>query len=246
MSDNTIEQLLLEELEREKKSSRISYIVIALLVLFVLVYTSWLGSRVKLLLDAEGLAYTATGLAVESAPDIRAQLEATLVDGAPDIAHWVSEQIVSAIPAFRLYIEEQVGPVVDGAATEMVDAAVVSLSKKAKDDAFFEGKETAELANALVAEFQLGLELALDEEDEKGETPRQRITASLEGLEEIDRELAILADNRKLTPNQQKERELLVEWLQLIVSMEGSVEAVEETVETGAAPEEAAAEEAPQ
>ncbi len=246
MSNNAIEQLLLEEVEREKKSSRISYIVIAVLVLFTLVYVSWLGSRVKLLLDPEGLAYTATGLAVESAPEISAQLEATLVDGAPDIANWVSEQIVMAIPAFRLYIEEQVGPVVDEAAAEMVDAAAVSLSKKAKDDTIFEGKETAELANALMAEFELGLELALDEEDEKGETPRERIAASLEALTEIDRELQILAANRALTPTQQKERELLVEWLQLIVSMEGNVAAIEETVETGAAPEEEAAEEAPQ
>ncbi len=246
MSNNVIEQLLLEELEREKKSSRMSYIVIALLILFVLIYVSWLGSRVKLLLDAEGLAYTATGLAVESAPDIRAQLEATLVDGAPDIAHWVSEQIVSSIPAFRLYIEEQVGPVVDEAAREMVEAAVVSLTKKAKDDSVFEGKETAELANALIAEFETGLELALDEEDDEGSSPRKRIAASLESLTEIDRELQILAKNRALTPTQQKERELLIEWLQLIVSMEGHVEAVEETVETGEAVPEAAAEEAPQ
>ena len=241
MATNNVEQLLVDELEKVHKTTRITYIVMAVLVLFVLCYVSWLGSQVKLLLDPEGLALTASGLAIESAPDIGEQLEATLVDGAPDIANWLSEQIVSAIPAFRVYIEEQVGPVVDETAAEMVGAAVVSLSKKANDGAL-EGKATAELANALVAQFQSGLELALDEPNAEGETARQRIEASLATMKEIDRELRILAANRSLTSGQQKERELLIEWLQLIVSMEGGLE----VAETGEAPEEQAVEEPPQ
>jgi len=220
-----VEKLLLEELEREKKTTRISYIISAVLVVIVVLYTSWLGSQIKLLLDPEGLALTASGLVIEATPDVGAELEATLVDGAPEIAQSVSQSIIDAIPTFRMYVEEQLGPVIDETAKEMAIAAVNQLSAKVAAHEVIEGQETAELANAIVTEFEAGLELALDEADENGETPRERIEASLDSMEKIDRELKILARGRGLSDSQQKERDLLMGWLQLIVSTETTMPA---------------------
>lgn len=219
-SNNAVEGLLVAELAREKKSTQISYVVSAILVVVVILYTSWLGSRIKLILDPEGLALTASGLVIEATPDVGQELEATLVDGAPEIARYVSQSIVDAIPTFRLYLEEQLGPVVDKTAEEMAAAAVTKLSEKVAEQDVMEGQETAELANALLDEFKLGLDYALDEPDEKGETPRERITASLESLEKIDRELKLIARGRNLSDHQARERDLLMAWLQLIVNTE--------------------------
>jgi hypothetical protein len=215
-----IEGLLVSELHKEQKATRLSYIVSAVLVVFVMLYTSWLGSRINLLLEPEGLALTASGLVQEATPQIGADLEATLVDGAPEIARSVSQSIVDAIPTFRVYVEEQLGPVIDTTAEEMAAAAVAKLSERVANHEMVEGRETAELANAIVDEFRAGLDLALDEADEDGETPRERIEASLESLEKIDRELKILARGRSLTDTQQQERDLLMAWLQMIVNTE--------------------------
>jgi len=222
---NEIEKLLLDELEKERKSTKISFIVAAVLVIIVVLYTSWLGSRINLILDPEGLALTASGLVIEAVPGISEELEATLVDGAPDIARSVSQGIIDAIPTFRLYVEEQLGPVIDQTAEEMAAAAVTKLSEKVAEQEVIEGQETAELANAIVAEFEAGLEFALDEPDENGQTPRERIEASLASLEKIDRELKILARGRSLSDNQAKERDLLMAWLQLIVNTEQTMPA---------------------
>lgn len=224
-SKNAVEGLLVAELAREKKSTQISYVVSGVLVVVVILYTSWLGSRIQLILDPEGLALTASGLVIEATPDVGAELEATLVDGAPEIARMVSQSIVDAIPTFRLYVEEQLGPVVDKTAEEMAAAAVTKLSEKVAEQEVLEGQETAELANALVEEFEAGLEFALDEPDENGETARERITASLESLEKIDRELKLIARGRNLSDNQARERDLLMAWLQLIVNTETTMPA---------------------
>ena len=218
-----IEGLLLQELQKEQKATRLSYIVSAVLVIFVLLYTAWLGSRITLLLDPEGLALSASGLVLEATPDVGADLEATLVDGAPELARSVSQSIVDAIPTFRVYVEEQLGPVIDTTAEEMAAAAVAKLSERVANHEMVEGQETAELANAIVEEFEAGLDMALDEPDEEGETPRQRIEASLESLEKIDRELKIIARGRSLSGTQQQERDLLMAWLQMIVSTETSM-----------------------
>lgn len=225
MANNKVEALLVAELAKEKKSSQISYIVSAVLVVFVILYTSWLGSRIKLILEPEGLALTASGLVIEATPGIGAELEATLADGAPEIARYVSQSIVDAIPTFRVYVEEQLGPVVDQTAEEMAAAAVTKLSEKVASQEIVEGQETAELANAIVEEFEAGLEYALDEPDENGETPRDRITASLEGLDKIDKELKLLARGRNLSDTQARERDLLMAWLQLIVQTEETMPA---------------------
>ncbi len=225
MANNKVEALLVAEVAREKKSSQISYIVSAVLVVFVILYTSWLGSRIKLILEPEGLALTASGLVIEATPGIGEELEATLVDGAPEIARYVSQSIVDAIPTFRVYVEEQLGPVVDQTAEEMAAAAVTKLSEKVASQEIVEGQETAELANAIVEEFEAGLEYALDEPDENGETPRDRITASLEGLDKIDKELKLLARGRNLSDTQARERDLLMAWLQLIVQTEETMPA---------------------
>ena len=217
---NEIEKLLLDELEKERKSTKISFIVSAVLVVIVVLYTSWLGSRINLILDPEGLALTASGLVIEAMPGISAELEATLVDGAPEIARSVSQGIIDAIPTFRLYMEEQLGPVIDTTAEEMATAAVTKLAEKVEAHEVVEGQENAEMANAIVAEFEAGLEFALDDPDENGETPRERIAASLESLEKIDRELKILARGRGLTDSQVQERDLLMAWLQMIVNTE--------------------------
>ena len=223
--NNEIENLLLDELEKERKSTKISFIVAAVLVIVVVLYTSWLGSRINLILDPEGLALTASGLVIEAMPGISEELEATLVDGAPDIARSVSQGIIDAIPTFRLYIEEQLGPVIDTTAEEMATAAVAKLAEKVEAHEVVDGQETAEMANAIVTEFEAGLEFALDDPDENGETPRERIEASLASLEKIDRELKILARGKRLTDSQVKERDLLMAWLQLIVNTEDTMPA---------------------
>jgi len=222
---NDIEKLLLDELEKERKGTKISYVVSAVLAIIVLLYTSWLGSRINLILDPEGLALTASGLVIDAAPGIGDELEATLVDGAPDIARSVSQGIIDAIPTFRVYLEEQLGPVIDQTAEEMAAAAVAKLTEEVADHEIIEGQETAELANAIVAEFEAGLEFALDEPDEEGQTPRQRIEASLASLEKIDRELKILARGRSLSDTQVRERDLLMAWLEMIVNTEQTLPA---------------------
>lgn len=215
---NEIEKLLLNELERERKSVRTSYILSALLVLFVIAYTSWLSAQISMMLDPQGLALTASGLVIDRIPEAGDSLRETLVDGAPNIARAFSDEVLSTLPSFRLYLEEQTGPVVDHVAQEMTEAALANLSENVAHS-HLEKRAPVELANALVQEFEKTVTYSLDEPNADGETPRDRINAALASLEKIDHELKLLERDDNLPPDRSLERDLLIGWLEIMVHM---------------------------
>lgn len=217
-AQNEIVNLLMDELARERKSVRTTYIVSALLVLFVIGYTSWLSAQISMMLDPNGLALTASGLVVDHIPAAGESLRETLVDGAPNIARTVSDEIIGTLPSFRLYLEEQTGPVVDQVAQEMTEAAIANLSDNIANS-HIEKQAPAELAKALIEEFEKTITYALDEPNADGETPRERIDAALASLEKIDRELKLLERGADLPPDRSLERDLLMGWLEIIVHM---------------------------
>ena len=60
--------------------------IAATLVVIVGGYLSWVNSQVNELINPEGIALAATGLAVEAVPQGGEYLHTAIVDGAPDIA----------------------------------------------------------------------------------------------------------------------------------------------------------------
>ena len=224
--DVDVVELVKAELEQEKKNTRNTYIISGILVLVVLAYTTWLSTEISRLLHPQDLALTASGLVVESVPKVGEDLKNTLVDGAPGIARSVTDEILNTLPAFRSYLEEQFTPIVEQVTREMTSAAVAKLAKEVEASKL-EQRAPAELANALMEEFEKTIQYALDEPDANGETPRQRIERSLAALKKIDRELKLLERGKNLPPDRAKERELVMGWLEFLVRAQAGEDVLE-------------------
>lgn len=223
MSDNNaigeIESLLKAELERTQAGTQRSMIVAIILVVVVGGYLTWVNSQVNELINPEGIALAATGLAVEAVPQGGEYLHTAIVDGAPDIARAASQGVLDMLPAYRAVLEEELAPVIDEVCSILAVTAVDSIIRSAAGE---KGNDAAQQmaiqqgADAVFVRLDTLLDEALDtptsHEEVEGPSPRETINEALTKLKTVDSGLRQIASGG----GDAAERELLLTWMSLL------------------------------
>ncbi|MCB9766436.1 MAG: hypothetical protein H6741_00365 [Alphaproteobacteria bacterium] len=210
-----VERILEADLAAAREANQRSLFLGVVACLLIGGYLAWAASQLNRLLDPEGLAYAATGAAVEAVPQASDALRGVVVDGAPDIAVAATQTILDALPVYREALEAEMSPVIDEV-TGVLAATAVQEMVKAADHENKEHATQAALqsaADAVVADLDLSLKDALDQPtEEEGPTPRETIDKALEHLTTIDRGLQRIVRGQ----GDPQERELLLSWISLI------------------------------
>ena len=210
-----IETLLEAELADAKEANQRSLMVGGVFVVLVGGYLFWASSQFTKLLDPEGLALAASGMALDALPDASQSLREVIVAGAPDIATAASQYLVDMLPTYREVMEDEMEPVIDEVANILAVTAVNGMI----DAAGSENEEVEQLealndgADAVVERLDTVLSEAMDEPMENdGPTPRETIDESLDSLKTVDRGLKTIAAGG----GDPQERELLMAWMNLM------------------------------
>ena len=223
MSDNNaigeIEALLKAELERTQAGTKRSMMIAVTLIVIVGGYLSWVNSQVNELINPEGIALAATGLAVEAVPQGGEYLHTAIVDGAPDIARAASQGVLDMLPSYRAVLEEELAPVIDEVCSIL---AVTAMDSVIRSTAGEKGEDAAQQvalqkgADAVFVRLDTLFEEALDtptsHEDVEGPSPRETINEALAKLKTVDSGLKQIASGG----GDAAERELLLTWMSLL------------------------------
>lgn len=218
MSDNAIreiENLLDAELAAVKETNQRGLMIGGVAIVLVGGYLFWASSQFSKLLDPEGLAFAASGMALDALPDASQSLREVVVDGAPDIAQAASQSIIDMLPTYRQVMEDEMEPVIDEVsgilAVTAVQAMVESVGEENQD--YLTKEAMNEGANAVVGRLDALLLESMDERPEDdGPTPRETIEASLGHLHTVDRGLKRIVAGG----GDPQERELLMAWMNLM------------------------------
>lgn len=237
---NAILSRLEADLAREREANAKSRLFGGIAVGVVALYVGWLSVQVARLLDPHELALAATGAAVGAVPDASQHIRGLVIDGAPDLAKLASTQVVNAIPTYRESLEDELRPVVDEVSTVLAEAAVSSMLREQAQSGAVPTTSAAleSAAEAAVGRLDTVLAEALENPDDDGVTPRQKMDRSLTQLEDIDRDLKLVAAGK----GDPRERELLLGLLNLMAQHHEMTEAalVEDYKAAAAAEAEAA------
>lgn len=241
-----VEGLLDVELAEAKETNQRSLMIGGVFVVLIGGYLFWASSQFSKLLDPEGLALAASGMALDALPDASASLRELVVDGAPDIATAASQAIVDMLPTYRQVMEDEMEPVIDEVANILAVTAVGAMIDAADNEAGEAGTLEAlnEGANAVVTRLDTLLEESLDAPmDDDGPTPRETIDRSLGQLQTIDRGLKRIANGG----GDPQERELLMAWMNLMSQWNddanaAAIDTIEDAKYSGQKPDAAPAE----
>jgi len=216
-----IEGLLEAELQSVREANMRGLMVGVGLALLVGVYLAWAASQVNKLLDPEGLALAATGVAVEAVPEAANSLRTLVVDGAPDLARAASQSVVDMIPTYREVMEAELEPIIDEVAGILAQRAVLSMVEAAKSGEINEDMALEDAAAAVTERLDTLFVEAMNEPmEEDGPAPSHAIDAALEQLVTIDKGLARHARGR----GDAQERELLLSWIGLLTQIDTEVQ----------------------
>jgi hypothetical protein len=206
-----VEGLLDVELAEAKETNQRSLMIGGVFVVLIGGYLFWASSQFSKLLDPEGLALAASGMALDALPDASASLRELVVDGAPDIATAASQAIVDMLPTYRQVMEDEMEPVIDEVANILAVTAVGAMIESVGSENEEAGTLEAlnEGADAVVTRLDTLLEESMDDD---GPTPRDTIEESLGQLQTIDRGLKRIANGG----GDPQERELLMAWMNLM------------------------------
>ena len=205
-------ELELQKLEAENK--RGIFIGGGLLSIIVL-YLLWAGSQLSIILDPEGMAEAATGLAIENIPQISQNLSTTITEAAPMVAKQTSTEILELVPMYRLNLERQIQPIIDEVSAILaevsVQSALQSIEKTPNLNSMKQEAANA-AADAVMVQLDAVLMEALEQKGDDGLTPQDSINTSLSELKRLDLEL------RKLQKGDgdPQERELLITWINIL------------------------------
>ncbi len=221
-----IEGLLESELQNVREQNMRSLMIGVGLALLVGVYLAWAAAQVSKVLDPEGIAMAATGVAVEAVPEAAGSLRTLVVDGAPDLAQAASQGIVDMIPTYRQVMEDELNPIIDEVTGILAQTAVNAMVEAAKSGEVNEDMAMEEAAAAVMVRMDALFVEGLNEPmEEDGPSPQDAIDAALKQLKTIDRGLAKHARGT----GDSQERELLLAWIGLLsqMDMEAQVAAAE-------------------
>ena len=214
-----IEALLKAELERTQAGTKRSMMIAVTLIVIVGGYLSWVNSQVNELINPEGIALAATGLAVEAVPQGGEYLHTAIVDGAPDIARAASQGVLDMLPSYRAVLEEELAPVIDEVCSILAVTAMDSVIRSTASEKGADAAQQVALqkgADAVFVRLDTLFEEALDtptsHEDVEGPSPRETINEALAKLKTVDSGLKQIASGG----GDAAERELLLTWMSLL------------------------------
>ena len=209
----------LAELQATNKRSQILYVVLTLLVGG---YLSWAYSQLAIIIDPEGMADAATGMAIDRIPVVSQKLQTAIQEAAPDLARTASDNVIEIIPMYRQRLESETKPIIDEVSGIIADAAIKQLLAASEEEppSIIKKDMADSAATAVVVELDGILNASLDTPDEEGRTPRQSIEQSLDKLRSIDKELKMLRAGK----GNPKERELLITWISLLTQAQDQAE----------------------
>jgi hypothetical protein len=208
-----IKQILQAELDEVEAANKSSNIISVAILVIMGGYLLWANSQISILLDPEGMAEAATGVALESIPEVSESLSKTIIEGSPDMAKQASNAVVGLIPIYRQRLEQEIKPVVDEVTAILADSAVNSAlsSSSTSSEALRQEAQNA-ASEAVVSQLDDILQEAMDVKNENGETPREAVSAAIADLDQIDAELKKIASGQ----GDPQERELLLTWMNLL------------------------------
>ena len=212
---STAKERLQQDLEKVQAENQRSLYISGGLFAFIAFYLIWAGSQLNILLDPEGMAEAATGIAIESIPEVSATLTETIKDAAPSVAQQASEQVVDIIPMYREKVENEIKPIIDevsGILAETSVHSVMASMEKVQNENTVKNIAVQKASENVIEQLDLVLKDALAQPGEDGTTPAESIEAALTELRSIDRELKKIKSGR----GDSQERELLMTWLNIV------------------------------
>lgn len=216
-----IEGLLEDELQTVREMNMRTLMMGVAMALLVGVYLAWAASQVNKVLDPEGIALAATGVAIDAVPEAANSLRTLVVDGAPDLAKAASQSIVEMIPTYRQVMEDELSPIIDEVTGILSQTAVQNMVEAAKTGDINEDMAMEEAAAAVMLRLDTLFVEALNEEaEEDGPSPQNAIDAALKQLKTIDQGLARHAAGR----GDAQERELLLAWIGMLGEVEATAQ----------------------
>lgn len=214
-----LEAELIQAREQSGKSKRLALLMVGLIG----AYLAWAGTQVNKMLDPEGIAQAATGLAIEAVPAAGENLRAMVVDGAPDLARSGTQAVLDLVPTYRVVLEDELSPVIDEVASILAQSVVHSMVKSAGKGKG-NGATQAALdggAAAVMLRLDTVMERGMDEPSEMGgPSPRETIEMSLGKLERVDAGLKRIASGN----GDPKERELILSWISMLQRFDSEAE----------------------
>jgi hypothetical protein len=221
-TDEILGMLEAELIQARAQSGKSKRLALLMMVLFG-AYLAWAGSQVNKMLDPEGIAQAATGLALEAVPAAGANLRLMVVDGAPDLARSGTQAVLDLVPVYRAVLEDELSPVIDEVTAILAQSVVHSLVKSGDKPKGALATQAAldAGADAVMLRLDTVLERAMDEPaDMGGPSPRQTIQISLGKLERIDAGLKRIASGQ----GDPKERELILSWISMLQQYDSEAE----------------------
>ncbi len=210
-----IETLLEADLAQVKENNQRSLMIGGVAVVLVGGYLFWASSQLTILLEPEGLALAASGMALDALPQASQSLRDVVVEGAPDIAKAASQSIIDTLPTYRAVMEDELEPVIDEVASILAVTAVNAMVEAVGEDNedYLTKEAMNEGAEAVVVRLDTLLDEAMNEPMElDGPTPLETIDRSLDQLQTIDRGLERIVAGG----GDPQERELLMAWMNLM------------------------------
>jgi len=208
-----------ERLERELKNlqaeNKRGLFIGGGLLSIIMLYLFWASAQLNVLMDPEGMAEAATGLAIENIPQISQNLSDSIKEAAPRVAQQTSSEILELVPMYRSNLEGEIKPIIDEVSAILAEVSVQSaLQSIEKTQSLSSMKEEAADAAAAAVMVQLdGVLLeALEQKGDDGVTPQESINKSLAELKRLDVELRKLQKGK----GDPQERELLITWINIL------------------------------
>lgn len=223
MENQSIEQLLREDLAAANKSFKRSVAVIALLACFFVIYLQVVYSRISGFVTPETLADVAVGFAEAQASDALATLSTTAQSAAPDAAQAMFTFLADSIGTLRSDVEETLQRSQNEIATnteawlrDYVDKVLYDGSALAK----IEGNDPQAESEALG---QIRKNIDKDVEVFFASTVDAHLDSFTKHIAELRGKLQRYATGAVSSPREQEERDLIMAWLQMIDPTVGSL-----------------------
>ncbi len=219
----SFEEFLSSETAKVKKRTKLSIILGGLICIILLAYFSWLNSILKSILEPENLAFTIHGQMLHMWPKVKTQVEEELIKSAPEVTSKTIEQLIAAIPQIRTTLQAEI----DKRAKKYIEIindklniAVADIIKEHKDELNEHSERLEDLAfvETLVKDAEKDLAREFDSIllAQSGKSLSEHVDQSLIYLKAVDEQLRTLATSEKLTPQQEREKHLVLALLGLV------------------------------
>jgi hypothetical protein len=200
MSLEDLVRRLEDDLEQTQRRGKRRIATLAVLILVVLGYLSWIHTQV-VRMDAEAVSDVATGYVLANLPQVKQQLRAELIDAAPQLTDEAKRALLGAPRFFRKQIEAALPYASSALALRLEDELTAHLTMVVEElaDLPEERRNVKDLVEDARAAYQGMLLTIID--DMHGQFAG--------AMRDLNKRLRELQTSKKLTPRQKVEKELI-------------------------------------